>query len=49
MERASGAMALHSLELMEGLLCSAKARQFCELKTTFERPAPLPVDFPGSE
>ncbi|MCP8688830.1 Gfo/Idh/MocA family protein [Marinobacterium sedimentorum] len=48
-ERASGAMALHSLELMEGLLWSAKARQFCELKTTFERPAPLPVDFPASE
>lgn len=48
-ERASGAMALHSLELMEGLLWSARARQFCELKTTFERPAPLPVDFPASE
>ncbi len=48
-ERASGAMALHSLELMEGLLWSAKARQFCELKTTFKRPQALPVNFPASE
>ncbi|WP_255854679.1 Gfo/Idh/MocA family protein [Marinobacterium rhizophilum] len=47
--RASGAMALHSLELMEGLLWSAQARQFCELKTTFHRPTPLPPDFPASE
>ena len=48
-ERASGAMALHSLEVMEGLLWSAKARQFCALKTTFNRPQALPVDFPASE
>jgi hypothetical protein len=49
LEFASGAMALHSLELMEGLLWSAGARQFCELITTFNRPRPLAVDFPDSE
>jgi predicted dehydrogenase len=47
--RASGAMALHALELMEGVLWSARARQFCELKTTFSRPPALPVGFPDSE
>ncbi|WP_020683367.1 hypothetical protein [Marinobacterium rhizophilum] len=48
-ERTSGAMTLHSLELMEGLLWSAKARPLCELKTTFNRPEALPGDFPASE
>ncbi|MFG6137290.1 Gfo/Idh/MocA family protein [Halomonas sp. B23F22_10] len=44
-ERASGRMALHAMELMEGLLTSARERCFLELATDFERPAPLPVDF----
>jgi len=48
-ERASGAMAFHSLEVMEGLLTSAKERRFYELKSTFTRPEPLPIDFPKSE
>lgn len=48
-ERASGQMALHAMELMEGLLTSARERRFLELTTRFERPAPLPVDFPHSE
>lgn len=45
-ERASGAMALHSLEVMEKMLSGAKTRQFGIMETTFERPAPLPDDFP---
>lgn len=45
-ERASGAMALHSLEVMEKLLYSAKHQQFTVMETTFERPEPLPQDFP---
>lgn len=40
--RASGEMALHSLEFMESMLVSAREQRFCELETTFERPQPLP-------
>ncbi len=40
--RASGEMALHSLEVMESMLVSAQEGRFCELETTFERPQPLP-------
>ena len=40
--RAGGAMALHALEIMEGLLYSAHERCFYELETTFARPAPMP-------
>ncbi|WP_087066346.1 Gfo/Idh/MocA family protein [Intestinibacillus massiliensis] len=47
--RASGDMALHSLEVMECILRSAHGKVFCTPETTFERPAPLPVDFPASE
>lgn len=47
--RASGDMALHSLEVMECILKSAHEHIFCEPETTFERPAPLPLDFPASE
>jgi hypothetical protein len=47
--RASGEMAVHSVELMEGLLVSARERRYQELTTTFELPAPRPVDFPASE
>lgn len=45
-ERASGAMALHSLEVMECMLDSAVRGQFRTMTTTFERPAPLPAEFP---
>ena len=48
-ERASGKMAYHSLEAMEGLLHSAKEECFYYLKSTFNRPDPLPMDFPNSE
>jgi predicted dehydrogenase len=48
-ERASGKMAFHSLEAMEGLLKSAKEGCFYHLKSTFKRPEPLPIDFPNSE
>lgn len=47
--RASGQMALHSVEVMEGVLISAKERRFYELTTTCERPQPIPVDFPDQE
>jgi hypothetical protein len=47
--RASGEMALHAVELMEGLLVSARERRYLDLTTTFERPSPLPLDFPASE
>ncbi len=47
--RAKGQMALHSLEVMEGILQSGAEERFYHMKTTFERPQPLPVDFPQSE
>lgn len=47
--RASGEMALHSLELMHGILDSAKNGRFNSLHSSFERPAALPVNFPDSE
>jgi len=45
-ERASGEMALRALDVMECLLRSAKDRCFAKPSTTFERPAPMPTDFP---
>ena len=45
-ERASGAMALHSLEVMEGMLISARERRFVDMETTFERPSPMGLEFP---
>ncbi len=47
--RASGAMALHSLELMHGLLQSAASGQFYTLHSRCDRPEPLPVNFPDGE
>lgn len=47
--RASGEMALHSLEAMMGLIKSAKEERYYYLKTTFQQPIPLPVNFPESE
>lgn len=47
--RASGEMALHSLEVMDGMMVSAREKRFYMLETTFERPAPLPLDFPDGE
>lgn len=37
--RASGDMAVHALEVMEGILTSAKERRFIDIKTDFETPA----------
>lgn len=39
--RASGDMALHSLEVMEGILTSAREKKFIVPATTFTRPKPL--------
>ncbi len=49
LERASGLMALHQIEAMEGLLLSAHEKRYYTMKTTFARPVPLSVDFPESE
>jgi predicted dehydrogenase len=46
-ERASGQMAYHCLELMEGLLASAAQGRYVDISSTCERPAPMPVDFPA--
>lgn len=48
-ERAAGRMALHAVEVMEGILASARDGRFHAMTTTFERPAPLPVDWPAGE
>ena len=48
-ERASGAMALHCLEIMESLLASASEGRFYHLKSSCARPEPLSVNFPESE
>lgn len=45
-ERASGAMALHALEVMDLLIESSSRGELMKPTTSFERPAPLPVDFP---
>jgi predicted dehydrogenase len=47
--RAGGAMALHSMEVMEGMLTSAAEDRFVRMATTFERPAPLPVTWPARD
>jgi hypothetical protein len=47
--RASGALGLHCLEVMEAMLVSAAEGRFVHLQTSCERPAPLPVDFPDRE
>ncbi len=47
--RANGAMALHCLEVMEGVLISAAERRFVDFESRCERPAPLPVNFPDDE
>jgi predicted dehydrogenase len=47
--RASGAMAFHSMETMQGVLDSASEHRFVEIKSRFDRPEPLPEDFPESE
>lgn len=41
--RASGALALHVLEIMTSLLDAAHERRWIELATTVERPAPVPL------
>ncbi len=46
--RASAEMALHSIEVMDGILTSAKDGCFVEMTTTFERPAAVPKDYEDS-
>jgi predicted dehydrogenase len=40
--RASGAMALHMLEVSEAILISAKENRYVQVNTTFERPEAMP-------
>lgn len=47
--RASGKMAFHSLETMQGILESATERHFVEIESRFDCPEPLPQEFPESE
>ena len=47
--RASSQMALHAMEVMEGMLTSAREDRFVTMATAFERPAALPVDWPAGE
>jgi predicted dehydrogenase len=46
-ERASGQMAYHGLELMEGILASAAQGRYVDIVSRCERPAPMPLDFPA--
>jgi hypothetical protein len=47
--RANGAMALHFLEVMEGVLTSAAEHRFFDFEGGCKRPAPLSVNFPDDE
>jgi predicted dehydrogenase len=47
--RSSGAMAYHALEIMEGMLVSAETGSMYRISSTFDRPEPVPTDFPDSE
>lgn len=47
--RASGDMALHSLEVMECILRSAREHVFCETTTTFEQPEGAAAELPGGK
>lgn len=40
--RASGDMALHSLEVGEAILVAAREQRFVSITTSFERPEPMP-------
>ena len=39
MNRSSGDMAVHALEVMEGIITSAREKRFVNMKTDFEIPA----------
>lgn len=43
--RASAEMALHSMEVMEGILVSAREGRFIDMTTTFKKPDAVPKDF----
>ena len=47
--RASGEMALHCLEVMEGMLNSAKEQRFYQLETRFDQPKSQTKKFPTDE
>jgi len=44
--RARGDMALNAMETMFGMITSARERRFVDIESTFERPEPLPRNFP---
>ena len=43
--RANGQMALHVLEVLEGLVNAAQEEKWVRMTTTCNRPDALPVDF----
>lgn len=45
--RATGALALHVLEIMEAIGASARAGRAISIESRVERPAPLPADLPA--
>jgi predicted dehydrogenase len=44
--RASGEMALNAMETMFGMITSAREGRFVDVESTFQRPDPLPKNFP---
>lgn len=46
--RASGELALHILEVMEGILTSRSSGRYVSIETRCERPEPMPEQFPSS-
>jgi predicted dehydrogenase len=44
--RASGELAYHVLDLMQGILEAAQARQYLDIESRVERPAPFPTGMP---
>lgn len=47
--RADAAMAAHVLEVIDGIIASGKTEQFVEIRSTFDRPAPLNLPVDGEE
>lgn len=46
MHRANGNMALHALEIMQGIHDAAESGRYHEMESTFERPEPMPMNQP---
>ena len=47
--RADAAMAAHVLEVIDGIIASGETEQFVEIRSTFDRPAPLNLPADGEE